>query len=65
MLPQGGLTKFIVPRKIKQKCLAKLWSLGIRYESLFPDAEGAAYVIDFETKTIFTEMWSRNPSDFD
>jgi hypothetical protein len=50
--PGDKLTKYIVPGEIKQSTLEQLWSMGIRYESLFPDPEGAAkgakYVIDFE-----------------
>jgi hypothetical protein len=44
------LTKYVIPKEIKGEAFAKLWSLGSRYESLFPDPEGAAkgakYVID-------------------
>jgi hypothetical protein len=57
--PEDKLTKYIFPGETKKSTLAKLWSLGIRYESLFPDAEGAAkgakYVSDFETNTVYLE----------
>jgi|GEM_PF-1016200 len=53
------LTKYVIPKEIKAEAFAKLWSLGVRYESLFPDAEGAAkgaqYVIDTEDGSLWTE----------
>jgi hypothetical protein len=40
--PEESLVKYIFPKEIKQEAFAKLWSLGIRYENVFPDPEGAA-----------------------
>ena len=52
------LTKYMIPEEIKGEAFAKLWSLGVRYESLFPDPEGAAkgaqYVIDTEDGSLST-----------
>jgi hypothetical protein len=57
--PEEHLTQYVVPAAIKHKTFAKLWSLGIRYENIFPDAEGAAkgakYVVDVEDNSIYTE----------
>jgi FRG domain-containing protein len=56
---EDRLVKYIFPKEIKQEAFAKLWSLGIRYENLFPDPEGAAkgakYVVETEDGTISTE----------
>lgn len=56
--PNDHFTKYIIPKEIKNHAFAKLWSLGIRYESLFPDPEGAAkgaqYVISTEDGTLST-----------
>jgi hypothetical protein len=53
---EDELLRYFIPKEIKQNAFAKLWSLGIRYESLFPDPEGAAkgakYVIDTEDDSI-------------
>lgn len=55
---EESLVKYVFPKEVKQKAFAKLWSLGIRYESLFPDPEGAArgakYVIDTADDSIST-----------
>ena len=57
--PEEHLTRYVVPAAIKHKTFSKLWSLGMRYENLFPDAEGAAkgakYVIDVEDNSLWTE----------
>lgn len=57
--PEEFLTQYIFPGAIKHKTFAKLWSLGIRYENMFADAEGAAkgakYVIDVEDNFIYTK----------
>jgi hypothetical protein len=54
--PEESLVKYIIPKDIKEKGFAKLWSLGIRYENLFPDPEGAAkgakYVIETEDNSL-------------
>jgi hypothetical protein len=59
--PEESLVKYIFPKEIKQKALAKLWSLGIRYENIFPDPEGAAkgakYVIETEDGSISTDRF--------
>lgn len=59
MLRKGDqLTKYIIPNEIMRAAFAKLWSLGVRYESLFPDPEGAAkgakYVIDSDDGLLWT-----------
>jgi len=52
------LTKYVIPKEMKREAFAKLWSLGIRYEILFPDPEGAAkgakYVIDTDDGSLWT-----------
>jgi hypothetical protein len=52
------LVKYIFPKEIKQKAFEKLWSLGFRYENLFPDPDGAAkgakYVVESEDGSIWT-----------
>jgi hypothetical protein len=52
------LLRYVIPKEIKHDCLAKLWSLGIRYETIFPDQEGAAkgakYVIENEDGSLCT-----------
>ena len=57
--PNDQLTKYIIPKEMKGEALAELWSLGFRYESLFPDPEGAAkgaqYVNDTEDGTLYRE----------
>ena len=40
--PEESLVRYIIPKEIKEKGFAKLWSLGVRCENLFPDPEGAA-----------------------
>jgi hypothetical protein len=54
--PEEKLVQYIIPKEIKQKAFAKLWSLGIRYENLFPDPEGAAsgakYVIETQSNSL-------------
>jgi hypothetical protein len=56
--PEENLVKYIFPKEIKEKAFAKLWSLGVRYENLFPDPEGAAkgakYVVETEDGSIST-----------
>lgn len=56
--PEESLIKYILPKEIKKTAFAKLWSLGFRYENLFPDPEGAAkgakYVIETEDGSIST-----------
>ncbi len=56
--PEESLVKYIIPKEIKEEGFAKLWSLGIRYENIFPDPEGAAngakYVIETEDDSIST-----------
>jgi hypothetical protein len=51
--------KYVFPKEIKKEAFAKLWSLGTRYENIFPDPEGAAkgakYVIETEDGSISTE----------
>jgi hypothetical protein len=42
MRPEESLVKYLIPKEVKQRAFAKLWSLGIRYENLFPEPEGAA-----------------------
>jgi hypothetical protein len=58
--PEDKLTKYVIPKEIKGEAFAKLWSLGIRYESLFPDPEGAAkgarYVIDTHDSLVSTVL---------
>jgi hypothetical protein len=53
------LVRYIFPAETKHKVFAKLWSLGIRYENMFPDIEGAAkgakYVVDVEDNSIYAE----------
>jgi len=55
---EESLVRYIIPKEIKQKVFAKLWSLGIRYESLFPDPEGAAkgakYAVETEDGSLCT-----------
>jgi hypothetical protein len=57
--PEENLTRYVIPSAIKRKAFAKLWSLGIRYENIFPDAEGASkganYVIEAEDGSLWTE----------
>jgi hypothetical protein len=57
--PEESLIKYILPKEIKKTAFAKLWSLGFRYENLFPDPEGAAkgakYVIETDDGSISTE----------
>jgi FRG domain len=57
------LTKYVIPKEIKAEAFAKLWSLGFRYESLFPDPEGAAkgaqYVIDTDDGSLWTERYGK------
>jgi hypothetical protein len=57
--PEENLVRYIFPAETKHKVFAKLWSLGIRYENMFPDIEGAAkgakYVIDVEDNSLWTE----------
>jgi hypothetical protein len=56
--PEESLVKYIFPKESKQKAFEKLWSLGIRYENLFPDPDGAAkgakYVIETDDGSIWT-----------
>jgi hypothetical protein len=56
--PEESLDKYIFPKEIKQKAFEKLWSLGFRYENLFPDPDGAAkgakYVVESEDGSIWT-----------
>jgi hypothetical protein len=53
------LTRYLIPASMKREAFAKLWSLGIRYENLFPDADGAAkgakYVVENEGISLSTE----------
>ncbi len=55
--PEESLTRFIIPSEIKREALAKLWSLGVRYENIFPDPEGAAkgarYVAENESSSLY------------
>jgi hypothetical protein len=57
--PQDVLIRYVIPGAIKRETLAKLWSLGVRYENLFPDADGAAkgakYVVTNDDGTLYTE----------
>jgi hypothetical protein len=56
--PEESLVKYVFPKEIKKEAFAKLWSLGFRYENLFPDPDGAAkgakYVIETEDGSIWT-----------
>jgi len=49
---------------MKDHAFAKLWSLGVRYESVFPDLEGAAkgaqYVIDTDDGTLSRTRFGPN-----
>jgi hypothetical protein len=58
-----SLTRYVIPKAIKLEVFEKLWSLGIRYENIFPDADGAAkgarYVIVNDNGTLFTQTFSR------
>jgi hypothetical protein len=57
--PEENLTRYTIPSEIKRKVLAKLWSLGVRYENIFPDPEGAAkgarYVAENESSSLYRE----------
>ena len=40
--PEEKLVQYIIPKEIKAESVAKLWSLGMRCENIFPDPDGAA-----------------------
>jgi hypothetical protein len=56
--PEESLVKYIFPKEIKKDAFEKLWSLGTRYENIFPDPDGAAkgakYVVETEDGSIST-----------
>lgn len=60
---QESLVQYIIPKEIKEEALAKLWSLGTRYENIFPDSEGAAngakYVIETQSDSLSTSLTGR------
>ena len=55
---------YVIAKEMKDHAFAKLWSLGIRYESVFPDLEGAAkgaqYVIDTDDGTLSRTRFGPN-----
>jgi len=55
---EESLVRYIIPKEIQQKVFAKLWSLGIRYESLFPDPEGAAKGAKYAVETEDGSLWT-------
>ena len=55
---EESLVRYIIPKEIKQKAFTKLWSLGIRYESIFPDPEGAAKGAKYAVETEDGSLWS-------
>lgn len=54
---EENLTRYIIPSGIKGEVLAKLWSLGVRNDNIFPDPEGAAkgakYVAENESSSLY------------
>jgi hypothetical protein len=55
---EESLVKYIFTKENKRKAFEKLWSLGIRYENLFPDPDGAAKGAKYVSETEDGSIWT-------